>query len=66
MKHREFTVLAKGILVARLHNVYNLAELLNKLKKCIHSITRYKMQLPKTLCRLFADVVLYISSVVTA
>ena len=66
MKHREFAVLAKGILATRLHNIYNLAELLDKLKKHTPSITRYKIQLLKTLCRLFADVVLHISSVVVA
>ena len=66
MKRREFAVIVKGILASRLYNIYNLVELLIKLKKHIPSIVWYKIQLPKTPYKLFANIVLYISSIVAA
>jgi hypothetical protein len=66
VKRREFTVIVKGIAASRLRNIHNPAELLIELKKHTPGIARCKIQLPKTPYRLFADVVLHMSSVVAA
>jgi hypothetical protein len=64
VKCREFAVIVKGMSASRLYSIYNPEELLKELQKYILGINRCKIQLPKTPYSIFADIILYISSVV--
>ena len=64
MKRREFAVIVKGIPASRLCSIHSPVELLKELQKYIPGINRCKIQLPRTPRGIFADIVLYMSSVV--
>jgi len=66
IRRREFTVISKGLLAARLQAIHSSQELLKELQGRTPGITRYKAQLPKSSSGKYAVVVIHFSSVVAA
>ena len=62
--HCEFTIIVKGLPVTRLRTVHSISEVLESLKRHTPGLSRYKVQLPRNLQGKFADIILYIDSVV--
>ena len=66
LKTREFAVLAKGIPVNRLRNIYNAADILPALQRYTPGVNRCRIQLPRLPTAPYAELVLHMNSVEAA